>query len=498
MFRRTLGAAIVVVALAATGPAMAADVGTQLEPLARRAMATGLTPGMSVAVVRGDRVVWQAGFGEADREAHRPVTPETRFYIGSTSKALTGLAAARLAARGVLDLDAPIARALPDARFAEGVAGDSITLRRCLTHTHGLQAQGPVTVRMTFTGEFTNAELFRALAGHAPARGGRAYAYSNLSYEIVGLALAPGVTGGWKEVVEREVFAPLGMTATTAYASTVPASKRAEPYDTRAHGLERLPQGKWDANMGPAGGHFSTAPDLARLVIAEMNQGRIDGRQAIEAAVIRETQRMQVVNDRSFPPFERHGWGLGWDLGTYRSDTLIHRFGGFDGYRCHVSFEPGPRLGVVVLVNGGQSANSLPHALAAAIYDRLNGRDSVEARLATRLDAAIAADARERESIAADLARRAARPKAPARPLEAYTGTYEHPLYGTVVIEAREGRLVARMGVVESALEVLDLDKEVFRVEFIGGGRPMGTRFAEGGVRAAALQMIDVEFVRRP
>jgi CubicO group peptidase (beta-lactamase class C family) len=498
MIRRTLGATILMVALTTTRPAMAADVGAQLEPLAQRTMATGLTPGLSVAVIRGDRVVWQSGFGMADREARRPVTPETRFYIGSTSKALTGLAAARLAARGVLDLDAPIDRVLPEARFAEGVAADSITLRRCLTHTHGLQAQGPVTVRMTFTGEYTNAELFKALAGHAPARGGRAYAYSNLSYEIVGLALAPDVTRGWKEVVDREVFAPLGMKATTAYASKVPASMRAEPYDTGAQGLERLPQGKVDANMGPAGGHFSTAPDLARLVIAEMNQGRIDGRQAIEPAVIRETQRSQVVNERSFPPFERHGWGLGWDLGTYRGDTLIHRFGGFDGYRCHVSFEPGPRLGVVVLVNGGQSANSLPHALAAAIYDRLNGRDSVEARLATRLDAAIAADARQRESIAADLAKRAARPKTPVRPLVAYTGTYDHPLYGTVVVDDRDGRLVARMGVAESALEVLDLEKEVFRGEFIGGGRPMGTRFAEGGDRAAALQMIDVEFTRRP
>ena len=496
MSRSRIGIWIVAAGLMAT-PAVAADDAKQLEPLARRTMETGLTPGLAVAVVRGDGVVWQAGFGDADREAHRRVTPETRFYIASTSKALTGLAAARLSARGALDLDAPISRLLPTARFADGVDPDSLTLRRFLTHTHGLQGQGPVSIRTAYTGDYTNADLLAALAGHAPARSGRAFAYSNLGYDVTGLALAPAVTRGWKEVVEREVLAPLGMTATTAYVSKVPAAQRAEPYDTGANGIERLPLRKQDSNMGPAGGHFSTAPDLAKLVIAELNRGRLDGRQAIEAEVVAETQRLQATQDRAFGPFQRYGWGLGWDLGTYEGDTLIHRFGSFDGYRSHVSFMPGRRIGVVVLLNGGASGSSLSDALAAAIYDRLIGRDSVEARLAARLDAAVEAASKRRESIAADLAKRATRPKAPSRPLEAYTGAYAHPLYGRVVVDVREGGLWARMGVAESPMEVFDFEKELFRVEFIGGGSVVGTRFVGGADHPAALQMIDVEFVRQ-
>lgn len=479
-------------------PASAASVARQLEPLARRTMATGLTPGMSVAVVRGDRVVWQAGFGEADREAHRAVTPETRFYIASTSKALTGLAAARLAARGTLDLDAPIARVLPAARFAANVATDSLTLRRFLTHTHGLRAAGPVSLRMTMTGEYTNAELFEALAEHASAGREGVFFYSNLGYEVVGLALAPGVTGGWKEVVEHEVLAPLGMTATTAYTSKVPAALRAEPYETGASGVERVPLDKGDANMGPAGGHFSTAPDLAKLLIAELNRGRIGRRAVIEPEVIAETQRLQVTQDRAFPPFHRHGWGIGWDVGTYRGDTLLSRFGGFSGYRSHVSFLPGRKLGVVVLLNGGQTASSLTDALAAAIYDRLAGRDSVEAHLDQRLAAAVEAAGRDRESVAADIAKRAARPRTPKRPLDSYAGTYGNPLYGAMVVEAQGTGLTWRMGVARSAMEVFDLDKEQFRVSLAGSGTVLGTRFEEGGARTAALQMFGIEFARRP
>jgi CubicO group peptidase (beta-lactamase class C family) len=475
----------------------ATDPQAEFEPLVQQAMQVELTPGLAVAVVQGDRILWSAGFGLADRETNRPVTPETRFYIASTSKALIALAVARLAERGTLAMDEPIRSILPAARLADGVDPDSVTLRSLLTHTHGMQAQGPVTLRVSFTGEYTNADLLSALALHIPARSGHAFTYSNLGYEVVGVALAPETTGGWKAVVEREVLEPLGMNATTAYASRVPENLRAEPYDIGANGVERVPLRKHDANMGPAGGHFSTASDLARLIIAELNQGGIDGRQVIEPVVIAETQRQQVAQTRAFPPFNRHGWGLGWDLGTYEADTLLQRFGVFEGYRCHVSFMPDHRLGVVVLLNGGIGASGVADALAASIYDRLVGRDSVEARLETRLATVAEAAQKRRDSIAADLAKRAARPKTPSRPLDFYAGTYVHPQYGTLVVEVRGEHLAARLGFAESPMEVFDLEKEMFRVDFVGSGWVVGARTAPEAAHPHAMQMIDVEFTRR-
>jgi CubicO group peptidase (beta-lactamase class C family) len=132
------------------GPA-ARGLGARLEALVREGMASGLTPGMAVAVVQGNEV-WEIGLGMADREAKRSVTPRTSFYLASTSKAFTATAAVGLAARGKLDLNAPISRALPGARLAQGVAAESILVRDLLTHTHGIDPNGPISLRVAFTG----------------------------------------------------------------------------------------------------------------------------------------------------------------------------------------------------------------------------------------------------------------------------------------------------------------------------------------------------------
>jgi CubicO group peptidase (beta-lactamase class C family) len=475
-----------------------APVGIWADSIARRAMATGLTPGMSVAVVAEGRVVWRAGFGHADRDSRREVTPSTRFYIASTSKALTALAAARLAARGALDLDAPLSRALPAAVFAPGIAADSILVRDLLTHTHGISAEGPVSMRVAFTGEYTNEELLRALAAHPPARSGRAFQYSNLGYDLLGVVLDGGVRGGWREVVEREVTRPLGMTATTAYRSRVPDDSLAGPSELGPEGLEPIRLAKEDANMGPAGGHFSTATDLARLVLAELQHGRLDGRQVIERDLVATTQRLHAAQDREFGPYHRHGWGLGWDLGTYDGDTLVHRFGSFAGYRSHVSFMPGRGLGVVVLVNGGGAASTLTDAVACAIYDRMLGRpDSSATRLTDRLAATVEQARSGRAAMAADRDRRAARSQVLPLPLEAYAGTYAHPHYGTLELRRAAGRLEAVMGVARSAVEVYDAANHQLRVELFGGGVVLRAIVGEDGRSIAAVEMRGARYSRR-
>lgn len=466
--------------------------------IARRAMDTGFTPGMSVAVVRGDRMIWSAGFGDADRESGRRVTPETRFYIASTSKALTALAAAQLAARGLLDLDAPLSKVLPGAVFPRGVSSDSILVRDLITHTHGIDPEGPISARVSFSGEYENADILRALGVHGADKNGRAFHYSNLGYDLLGIVLAPTETRGWKHVVEREVTEPLGMRATTAFRSRVADDAIAMPYEMTPAGFERITLAKQDANMGPAGGHFSTAPDLARLVIAELNGGRLEGRVVIPPAVIAETQRLQATQDRDFGPYHRYGWGLGWDLGTFGSDTLLHRFGSFAGYRSHVSFMPRRGLGVVVLVNGGGVSSQLTDIVATSIYDHLLGVADAGPRFETRFAEFASRIEKTKAAMAADLAKRTARSQDLRHPLDAYAGAYTNPAWGTLELREQDGRLEAVMGVARCPVEVYDAAQNKLRIELFGGGDVIEVRFDDGSSRARELRLLGASFERRP
>jgi CubicO group peptidase (beta-lactamase class C family) len=478
-------------------PGAAAPSDTTYARLAATAAASGLTAGMAIAIVRDGRILWRAEVGEADLETHRPAGPETRFYIASTSKALTGLAVARLAEHGAFGLGTPLARALPAARLPDGLSPDSVTVLDVLTHTHGLGSMGPVSLRMSITGEFeSNDQMLALVRAHGLARGGRAYQYSNLSYELAGILLAPEGRDGWKSVVEREVTAPLGMTHTTSFVSHLAESVIAMPHEMGVERIERVRLAKDDTNMGPAGGHFSTAGDLARLLIAEMRGGRIDGRQVIPARVIALTQRPHAAQDREVGAYHRHGWGIGWDLGTYDGDTLIHRFGGFSGYYSHVSFMPEHGIGVVVLVNGGRAASWLADAVANTIYDRLRGRSDAEERFQRSLDDVLARGAEERKAVADDIAKRAARPQTWPLPLDAYAGTYRNPNFGTIAIAREGGGLQASMGAARSAIEVADPAKHQLRVTLLGFGSFL-TAAPDTSGRITALEFLNARFERK-
>ena len=220
-------------AFAQTSPDADAAIVRDLDAFIERVMATDLTPGLGVAVVRGANVIYVKGFGFADRERRRRATADTQFYIASTTKSFTALAGALLASRGLIDLDMPLSRALPGAKFHPEVSPDRITLRDLLTHTHGIRG-GPIEIRTAFTGEFTNAQLLDILKFHAPAPTGRSFAYSNLGYNIFGMVLDEKFKEGWKQVLQREVFDPLDLRSTTAWISKVDPNRLAQPYELRA------------------------------------------------------------------------------------------------------------------------------------------------------------------------------------------------------------------------------------------------------------------------
>jgi CubicO group peptidase (beta-lactamase class C family) len=457
-----------------------------IDSAAARFFALNLAPGMAVVVVRGDEVVYLRGFGHADRETARPVTPETIFYIASTTKAFTGLTAAILDEKGRFELDAPLSKYLPALRLALPLSADSITIRSLLSHTHGIGGDGPVVWRTAYTGEFeSNDELLRLLAEHPPASGGRAYAYGNIGYNVAGFTLDVALRRSWKDLLAQEIFTPLGMSSTTAYVSRAPAGQLAMPYSFEGSGFQRLPYGKTDANMQAAGGLVSSARDMARWLEAQLNQGRVDGKQALPRAAVAEAQRLQASTDINQRGMRQIGYSLGWQMVTRGTDTMYTHGGGFPGFATHVSFLPSQKLGVAVMANEGNLGGPLVDLVASAIYQRLaggaipgfNSFEEIESRIA-----------QAKNGVAADRARRAARSQVLPLPIERYAGVFVDPIYGTIDLSVVDGRLYSRAGAAQAPVEVFDAEKSQLRFALTGSGAVVPVEVVDGQVVAFTYQ----------
>jgi CubicO group peptidase (beta-lactamase class C family) len=482
----------------ATAPMLAAQPASAapqsaIDTTITRLFGLGLAPGLGVVVVRDTQILYMKGFGFADVEARRPFTPQTVFYVASTTKAFTGLAAAILDGQGRFRLDAPLSRYLPEAKLRPPLNPDSITIRSLLTHTHGI-GEGPVPMRLAYTGEYSgNEQLIALLAEHQPLPS-RAYRYSNTGYNVATLAMDRVTGESWKATLDRLIFRPLGMRNTSANVSPFPAHRLAMPYRSTPDGFERVPYGKVDANMQSAGGLVTTLEDEARWLEAQLNGGRLDGRQVLPAAAVREAHTIHAPNEQNVRGVQLAGYALGWNVGRYKGDTIFVHGGGFPGFATHMSFMPERRVAIVTMANSGDLGSALVELVAQGIYDVLAGSPPGSGDSLAALGGMAE---RQRSGIKADRDRRAARPQTTALPLAAYAGRYQSPVMGTLELTLNpQGKLEARAGAAWSAVEVYDGTRHQLRVELFGSGSVLTMEVEGDQVVAAGLGGVRYQRVR--
>jgi len=386
---------------------------------------------------------------------------------------------------------------LPSLKLQPPLSADEITLRALLTHTHGIDPSAPVVFRTAFSGEFTPDLLLSLLEKYKPYSAGRAFRYSNLGYNIASLALDSYLKEGWKELVQRKVLKPLKMTSTTSYRSKVDPKRLAMPYQLSDIGYARLAYAKNDANMHAAGGIVTTAEDVAKWLQVNINRGRVGNKQIFPAAVIEETHRKFADQQTTFAEVKRYGYGLGWNLGTYEGEPLVHHHGGFSAFYTHISFMPQHRLGVAVLAHEGTVGGRLAEVVANHVYDTLLAKPTVKEKTDTIIADFSKQLKQRREALVTHRAERAARQKPLPHSLEAYAGIYENPDFGHMEWRVVNGKLETSMGLLRSTAEVYDATKESMRVELTPGqGDVVRFIFDENGSQAARLEYNGQRFER--
>lgn len=427
-----------------------------------------VTPGLAIAVVRDDKIIFAEGFGYRDVKAKLPVTPQTGFYIASTTKSFTGTAAKLLAEEGKLDLDAPIKKYFPNLALKAPLTTEQISLRDLLTHRSGISNEA-INFRTAYTGQHDSETLLRLLADYTKSVSPD-FRYSNIGYIVGALAMEKAAGETWQKTIERKILAPLEMNQTTAFASKAQASGNfALPYSVENGNFVELIY-KQDNTMHAAGGMISSAEDLAKWLIANINGGKYKGSQVIPAAALEEILSPQINQNRGFYKFKRYAYGLGWNIGTYNGEKFVHCFGEFPGFRPHVSFMPAQKIGVVVLANESGESFTLPDLIATDIYDYLLQNKQLQANANPKIDEYIANLQKNKEERAKKAAAKLREKEAgivPSFDLKAYAGTYENAEMGQIVISTEGNSLVARFGNLTSSL--VPAKPDVFAASFLAG-----------------------------
>ncbi len=319
--------------------------------------------GIAAGVIVDGDLVWARAFGWADRDRHVPMGTATVSRVGSISKTVTATLMMRLVDRGVLSLDDPVSRYLPQVReIADPRPGaPPLTFRLLASHTAGLvrepELEGAASGPITGWEEKVLASIPRTRFDSVP---GTRYQYSNIGFGILGLALSRAAGRPFMDLVEDEVFRPLGMAASTFVVDSSLAPRLAAGYENRRDGtIDAETPAREQAGRGykvPNGGVYTTLADLGRL------EGALSGVSGL--AILSDASRREMLRVQT-PEDPRRGYGLGLTVVMDATGREIAGHGGsVAGYTAQISFDPDARIGVVLLRNYQSGATNLARAAA--------------------------------------------------------------------------------------------------------------------------------------
>jgi CubicO group peptidase (beta-lactamase class C family) len=398
-------------------------------------------PGMAVAVVCDDKVVYLKGAGVRERGRTEAVTPDTLFAVGSCTKAFTATALALLVDEGKAAWDDPVRKHVPTFRLADPLADREVTLRDLLCHRTGLARHDLLWYRAPWPVE----ESVRRMAFLDQSHSFRAaYEYNNLAYLAAGLAVSGAAKEPWHEFVRRRLFTPLGMKGAVFTRADALKADHATPHRRgpggKAEPMELYPD---DKQIRASGSIKAGARDLGQWVRLQLAGGALDGKRVVSEEALAETHTPQVmvplVRARATATgATQASYGLGWGITDYRGHHVLAHGGAVDGFRARIVLLPKDRAGVVLLTNLEEM--EIVEAAGNAVVDHVLGlpKKDWNAHFLRQRDEAAAAG---KERLRKRLASRQAGTK-PSRELGAYAGTYAEPAYGAVTVKP-EGKALA-------------------------------------------------------
>ena len=408
----------------------------KLDATFQKALTDFNVPGMAIAIVKDDKVIFAKGYGTKNTSTNELVTENSSFAIASNSKAFTAAALAILVDEGKIKWSDKVKTYLPYFELYSPYVTDEMTIRDLLCHRSGLA---------TFSGDLiwygtthSRAEIIKRAKYLEPVYGFReSYGYSNIMFLAAG-EIIPVVTGKtWDEFVREKFFAPLAMTkANTSIKDFKPGQDIASPHNEVNGKNVPIEYVDWD-NIGPAGSINASVMNVSQWIRLQLGKGTLDGKKYWSPA--RTFEMWENITPKPVGAWQRenmpsrhfNGYGLGWELMEYGGAKVVSHGGGYDGMISKTVLVPEKNLGFVILTN---NINSLPSCLTFSVLDAFlnvpSGKDwpgiFLEFKKSDEAGAAQAKIEAEQKRL---------KETKPSLPLTEFAGTYSSPMYGEVEVK---------------------------------------------------------------
>ncbi|TMO81613.1 serine hydrolase [Pseudoalteromonas sp. S3776] len=414
---------------------------THLEEVINSSMARFDVPGMAVAVVQDDKVVFAKGFGTSNLNTHAKVNKDTLFGIASNTKAFTSAALAKLIDEGKLSWGDRVIDHLPEFRLYDSYVTREMRIRDLLSHRSGLGlGQGDLMIWPST--DKSIADILAGLQYLKPASSFRSqYAYNNLMFVTAGEVVARVSGMSWNDYIEKNILQPLHMDNSRAGFSRIPKSNK-------NWAIGHIPM---DGKLNPffvnyledfrgAGAVASSVNDMSQWLLTQLAGGKMpSGEQLFSEKQQAQMWHPHITSMASKSAYEAYhqqfrGYGLGWSIEDYHGFKKLGHGGGILGMVSQVTLLPEKKLGIVILSNQ-QAFSALSAVTHEVLEDALDleDKDWVEELAKKHFASKQKAYANAKPDTPADYQ--------PQLPNINYTGTLHDDWYGDVIIEQLDGKL---------------------------------------------------------
>ena len=414
-------------------------------------------PGLAIAVIADDKLLYAKGFGVRSKAAKAPVDTRTIFQIGSTAKAFLAATAAIMVDRGKLHWDDRVVDLDPEFQLRDPWVTREFRVFDLLAQRSGLP---PLVNDMLAMLNFDEAALIRSLRDVEPVSSFRTtFAYTNITHLLASRIVAKAAgAADWNTVLQKELLDPLGMKdSSTTVESIEGAANHANGYRWTPDGAIETPFTPiFPYHLGGAGDINSTVEDMARWVRLQLGDGAFDGRRIVSRGSLAFTRRPQVaVNDRL-------SYAMGWYNYPTPNGNIVWHDGDALSFGSFVGMAPDRNIGVVILTN--ETNVGFPDALGLWVLDRIFGNPKID-YVANNLKEAKAGFEMTTKMLA-----KPANPR-PTPPLAPLAGAFVNPSFGAATVALDGDSLVMEIQATGAKLKLEPWDGDIFIARLMPTGR---------------------------